>query len=155
MISPRPADILLVEDDPHDVELTLRALKKARLSNRIHVARDGADALDYLCREGAHSGRAPGEEPSLVLLDLKLPKVDGLGVLRRLKSDGRTREIPVVVLTSSKEESDIAAAYKLGVNSYIVKPVDFEQFSETARQLGYYWLLVNRQPAESASAPAS
>jgi CheY-like chemotaxis protein len=146
MIAPKSAEILLVEDDPQDVELTLRALKKAKLFNPIHVARDGEEALDYLFCEGAHSERRASDEPSLVLLDLKLPKVVGLSVRRRIKGDGRTREIPVVVLTSSGEQSDVVSSYSLGVNSYIVKPVNFERFYEAVREIGLYWLLLNQPP---------
>jgi len=136
-----PIEILLVEDNPNDVELALHALKKNNLSNRIEVVRDGAEALDFIFGKGADSNR-----PKVILLDLKLPKVDGLEVLKRLKSDPQTRSIPVVMLTSSREECDIVKSYQLGVNSYIVKPVDFEQFTEAVRQLGLYWLLMNQPP---------
>ena len=138
-------DILLVEDNPNDVELATRALRKAKLANPIFVVSDGAQALDFLFRTGAFAGRPP-HTPKVVLLDLKLPKVDGLEVLRRLKGDERTRMIPVVVLTSSREESDVVESYKLGVNSYIVKPVDFEQFLTAVERLGLYWLLLNESP---------
>lgn len=137
--------ILLVEDDEDDVELTLHAFKKHRLANHIHVERDGAAALELLFGSGSE-GRPAWAGPRLIMLDLKLPLVDGLEVLRRLKSDERTRSIPVVVLTSSRAEPDIAEAYRLGVNSYIVKPVDFEKFTDVMQTLGAYWLLVN-QPA--------
>ncbi|MBU6400538.1 MAG: response regulator, partial [Verrucomicrobia bacterium] len=131
---------------PDDVELTLCALKRHHLANHIHVVRDGAEALDYVFCQGAYVQRRIEDCPRLILLDLKLPKVEGLGVLKRLKSDLRTKAIPVVVLTSSREEQDMARSYHLGVNSYIVKPVDFEQFSEAVRQLGLYWLLLNQLP---------
>ena len=139
-------DVLLVEDNPADVELTLRALRKANLANPIHVVADGAEALDYLFGSGAHGGRAGAHHPRVVFLDLKLPKVSGLDVLRRIKSDPATRMIPVVVLSSSREEPDIQAAYALGVNSYIVKPVDFEKFVEAVAGLGLYWLILNQGP---------
>jgi two-component system response regulator len=139
-------EILLVEDNPNDVELTLHALKENNLTNRIEVVRDGAEALDFIFATGAYADRSLEQSPKVILLDLKLPKVDGLEVLKRLKSDPRTRAIPVVVLTSSREERDIVESYQLGVNSYIVKPVDFEQFSEAVRNLGLYWLLLNQPP---------
>jgi two-component system response regulator len=141
----REVEILLVEDNPNDVELTLHAFRKNNLSNRIRVARDGAEAIEFLFGTDGQ-GQAANAPPKVVLLDLKLPKVDGLEVLRRIKSEPRTRTIPVVVLTSSKEERDIVESYELGVNSYIVKPVDFEQFTDAVRNLGLYWLLLN-QPA--------
>lgn len=139
-------EILLVEDSPEDVELTLRALQKNQVTNHVHVVTDGAEALEYLFGTGRYEHRANGRVPKMVLLDLKLPKVDGLEVLRRCKSEERTRNIPIVVLTSSKEERDIVESYRLGVNSYIVKPVDFQQFNEAVRQLGLYWLLLNEVP---------
>ncbi len=142
----KPIEILLVEDNPGDVELTRHALRKHNLGNRIEVVRDGAEALDFIFCIGAYAGRSIEDSPRLILLDLKLPKVDGLEVLQRLKSDPRTRKIPVVVLTSSREERDIVESYQLGANSYIVKPVDFEQFTEAVRQLGLYWLLFNQPP---------
>jgi len=139
-------EILLVEDNPNDVELTLHAFKQNHLSNRIHVVGDGEEALEFLFCTGAYSQRSMRNGPKVILLDLKLPKVDGLEVLRRIKGDPRTRIIPVVVLTSSREERDIVESYNLGVNSYIVKPVDFEQFTESVRQLGLYWVLLNQPP---------
>jgi CheY-like chemotaxis protein len=146
MNEPNAVEILLVEDTAEDLELTLRALKKARLANHIHVARDGAEALEFLFREGPFASRPPGEEPKVILLDLKLPKVDGLEVLQRIKADPRTRAIPVVVLTSSKEQRDVVKSYQLGVNSYIVKPVEFEGFATAVQELGMYWLLLNQPP---------
>jgi two-component system response regulator len=139
-------EILLVEDNPHDLELTLRALQKANISNSIEVARDGAEALDLIFCEGVHAGRKIEDGPKVILLDLKLPKVDGLEVLRRVKTDPRTRATPVVVLTSSKEQRDVVESYNLGVNSYIVKPVNFERFAEAVKELGFYWLLLNQPP---------
>ena len=141
-------EILLVEDNPNDELLALHAFKRHNLANRIHVVRDGAEALEFVHCTGAYADRR-FENPRLILLDKKLPLVDGMEVLRQIRADPRTRLVPVVMLTTSAEERDIIESYKLGVNSYIVKPVDFEQFSETARQLGYYWLLVNRQPGDS------
>jgi two-component system response regulator len=138
--------ILLVEDNPDDIALTLRALKKNRIANEVAVAHDGVEALDYLFGTGQHAGRDVTQAPALVLLDLKLPKVDGLDVLRRLRSDARTKLLPVVILTSSKEDQDLAAGYALGANSYIRKPVDFEKFTEAIRQLGLYWLVLNEGP---------
>ena len=139
-------EILLVEDTPEDRELALRALRKAKLTNSIQIARDGAEALDFLFGEGDFAGRHLGAGPKVVLLDLKLPKIDGIEVLRRIKSDPRTQAIPVVVLTSSKEQKDVVESYRLGVNSYIVKPVDFEQFVAAVQNLGMYWLLLNQPP---------
>jgi two-component system response regulator len=144
-------EILLVEDNPNDVRLALHAFKKNRLANRIQVARDGAEALEFIFCTGAFAGRDIGNRPKVILLDLKLPLVDGLEVLRRIRDDPRTRTIPVVVLTTSREEPDIAKSYQLGVNSYIVKPVDFDQFVEAARQMGMYWLLLNQQPGQPAT----
>lgn len=143
MSEPLAVEILLVEDSPTDLKLALRALKKANLTNRIHVARDGAEALEFIFCEGPHSARKIEDTPKVILLDLKLPKVDGLEVLKRLKSDPRTQQIPVVVLTSSKEQSDVVRSYQLGVNSYIVKPVEFESFAKAVQELGMYWLLLN------------
>ena len=138
--------ILLVEDNPDDVELTLRALKKNNIMNEVVVAPDGVAALDYLFGTGAFAGRDTRAMPHLVLLDLKLPKIDGLEVLRRLRADERTRLLPVVVLTSSKEQQDLVESYSLGANSYVRKPVDFNQFVEAVRQLGLYWLVLNESP---------
>jgi len=143
-----PVEILLVEDNPNDVELALHALRKNNLTNRIEVVRDGEEALDFIFGKEANSDRPSEQRPKVILLDLKLPKVDGLDVLKRLKSDPQTRSIPVVMLTSSREECDIIKSYELGVNSYIVKPVDFEQFTEAVRHLGLYWLLMNQAPAQ-------
>jgi len=141
--------ILLVEDNPSDVALTQRALAKNAIKNPLVVAEDGQQALDYLLGAGAHAGRDAGDTPILILLDLKLPRVDGLEVLRRVRAEGRTRRIPVVILTSSSEEADIAAGYDLGTNSYIRKPVDFHQFAEVIKQLGLYWLVVNEPPPKA------
>ncbi|HEX2712276.1 MAG TPA: response regulator [Candidatus Acidoferrales bacterium] len=141
--------ILVVEDNPDDEALTVRALKKSNIVNEVVVARDGVDALNYLFGEGAHAGRDVSLMPQVMLLDLKLPKLDGLGVLRRLRADQRTRFLPVVILTSSNEEKDRIESYGLGANSYVRKPVDFNQFGEAARQLGLYWLVLN-EPAPAA-----
>jgi two-component system response regulator len=138
--------ILLVEDNPSDVGLTQRALDKSRIANELVVAEDGQAALDYIFGAGAYAGRDVTQLPALVLLDLKLPRVDGLEVLRRIRADKRTRRLPVVILTSSKEEQDVAASYDLGVNSYIRKPVDFSQFAQAVQQLGLYWLVWNEAP---------
>ena len=146
MTSDEIVEILLVEDNPNDVELALHALKKNKLANHIEVVRDGAEALEFLFATGTYADRQIENGPRVILLDLKLPKVDGLEVLRRVKSDPRTKNIPVVVLTSSREERDIVESYELGVNSYITKPVDFDQFTEAVRHLGYYWLLLNQPP---------
>jgi two-component system response regulator len=140
------AQIFLVEDNPHDVELALHALRKRKVANTIQVARDGAEALEYLFGEGRYAGRDVRRTPNLILLDLKLPLVDGLEVLARVKGDPRTRHIPVVVLTSSREERDLVESYQLGVNSYIVKPVNFDQFSAAIEQLELYWVLLNERP---------
>jgi len=139
-------EILIVEDTPQDLELALRALKKANLANHIQVARDGAEALEFIFCEGAHAGRKMENGPKVILLDLKLPKVDGLEVLQRIKGNPHTKTIPVVVLTSSKEQRDIVDSYRLGVNSYIVKPVNFERFVAAVQDLGMYWLLLNQPP---------
>jgi CheY-like chemotaxis protein len=138
--------ILLVEDNPSDVGLTRRALSKSHVANELVVAEDGQEALDYVFGAGAHAGRDVTELPTLVLLDLKLPKVSGLEVLRRIRADERTRRLPVVVLTNSKEEQDVAVCYDLGVNSYIRKPVDFAQFAQAVQHLGLYWLVLNEPP---------
>jgi CheY-like chemotaxis protein len=138
--------ILLVEDNPGDEELTLRALKKSQIGNRVVVTRDGAAALDYLFSRGTHAARDPREAPQVVLLDLNLPKLGGLDVLRAIRADERTRRLPVVILTSSKEDRDLTEGYDLGANSYIVKPVDFTQFADAVRQLGLYWLVLNQRP---------
>ena len=137
-------EILLVEDDPLDLEMTMRALQSDHVNNRIEVARDGEEALDFVFCRGPHSGRSPQRQPKLILLDLKLPKVDGLEVLREIRATPQTRTIPVVVLTSSAEQKDIVETYKLGVNSYIQKPVDSAQFRQTVKTAGYYWVVVNR-----------
>jgi two-component system response regulator len=139
-------EILIVEDTTEDLELALRALRRANLANNIHVARDGAEALEFIFCEGPYSHRKLENGPRVILLDLKLPKVDGLGVLQRVKGDPRTRAIPVVVLTSSKEQKDVIESYNLGVNSYIVKPVNFEGFAKAVQDLGMYWLLLNQPP---------
>ncbi len=141
-----PIEILLVEDNPADVEMTLRALKKHNLANRVHVVTDGAQALDYIFPGGDPVNKNRKPIPKVIFLDLKLPKVDGLEVLRRLKADAVMKMIPVVVLTSSREEIDILESYKLGVNSYVVKPLDFEKFVEAVAELGMYWVLLNQAP---------
>ena len=139
-------DILLVEDNPHDAELTIRALTKHNLANRLTSVEDGAEALDFIFCRGKYATRELGHSPKVVLLDLKLPKVNGLEVLRALKQDEKTRLIPVVIVTSSREDPDIKTAYALGANSYVVKPVDFDAFAEAVSSLGMYWLLVNQPP---------
>src|SRR5258708_11176083 len=143
-------EILYVEDDSADVELTLLALRPSRIANRMHVARDGAEALDFLFCRGTYAERQ-FLAPKLVLLDMKLPKIDGLGVLRAIREDVRTKMIPVVVLTSSNEQKDVLASYKLHVNSYMQKPVDFDQFQQVVQQLGLYWMIVNQMPLPESS----
>jgi len=145
-MTPYEIEILLVEDNPTDIELTLRALKKRNLANKVHVVKDGAEALEFIFGTGTYAERDINRIPKVILLDLKLPKVDGLEVLRIVKSDERTKIIPVVVLTSSKEESDLVESYRLGANSYITKPVDFDKFAQTVSEMGLYWLLVNQPP---------
>jgi CheY-like chemotaxis protein len=145
-----PIEILLVEDNPNDLELTMHALTKHNLANKIHVVRDGEEALDFLFCRGAFSSRTFDNAPKVVLLDLKLPKVDGLEILRAVKSDARTKAIPVVVMTSSKQQRDLVESYQLGVNSYIQKPINFAEFQEVIRQLGYYWLAINQPPPSGA-----
>jgi CheY-like chemotaxis protein len=139
-------EILLAEDNAEDAEMTMRALRRNNLANQLHWVKDGAEALDYLFCTGAYAGRNAARPPKLVLLDIKMPKVDGIEVLRRLKADAATRSIPVVVMTSSNEERDVFESYRLGVNSYIVKPVQFDAFMETVAKIGMYWVLTNRTP---------
>lgn len=139
-------NILLVEDNPDDVALTLRAFKRSHLFNPVVVARDGVEALDFLFARGEHAGRAESPLPTLVILDLKLPKLDGLGVLKAIRADPRTQLLPVVILTSSKEEQDLLSGYSLGANSYVRKPVDFTEFVEAVKVLGIYWMAINQQP---------
>jgi two-component system, response regulator len=141
-------EILLVEDNPEDVEITLRAFKKYNLSNKIHVLRDGEEALECIFCTGRYADRSVGSHPRLILLDLKLPKVDGIEILQRCKADPRTKRIPVVILTSSREERDLVDGYNFGVNSYVVKPVDFSHFTEAVRQLGLYWMVINQLPSD-------
>jgi two-component system, response regulator len=148
----RQIEILLVEDNRDDMDLTLHALRKENLANHIHVARDGEEALEFLFCTGAYSDRSFDHPPRLVLLDLKLPKVDGMEVLKRMKGDARTRTIPAVIMTSSKEERDLVQGYGLGANSYIQKPVDFQQFRDTVKNVGLYWLLINQAPVPASAA---
>ncbi len=143
-------EILLVEDNPDDLDLALLALRKNHIANNIHVVRDGEEALDFLFCRGAFKDRSFDKPPRVVLLDLKLPKVDGLEVLKEVKSDKRTKAVPVVVMTSSKEQRDMVEGYHLGVNSYIQKPVDFNEFREIIKQLGFYWLVINQSPPADA-----
>jgi len=147
MIAADPYEILLAEDSPADAEMTLRALRSHNLANKVHWVKDGEAALDYVLCRGSYAGRDPARPPKLVLLDIKMPKVDGIEVLRRLKEDERTSTIPVVVMTSSSEERDIVESYRLGVNSYIVKPVQFEAFLDTVAKIGLYWVITNRVPS--------
>jgi two-component system response regulator len=142
----KEVEILLVEDNPTDAELAIRALKKKNLANKLVWVKDGAEALDFLFGTGIYSGRTAENGPKVILLDLRLPKVDGMEVLRRVKNDERTRVIPIVVLTSSREDRDVVESYQLGVNSYISKPVEFDEFAKTVAELGLYWLLVNHPP---------
>lgn len=144
----RNKSILLVEDNPSDVRLTRRALQKKNVLNDLVVARDGQEALDYIFGTGAFADRDVSHQPAVILLDLKLPRIDGLEVLKTIKGDERTQMIPVVILTTSKEDRDLEAAYKLGANSYIVKPVDFNQFADAVSNLGMYWLVLNESPGE-------
>jgi two-component system response regulator len=137
-------EILLVEDNPHDAEMTIRALKKSNLANKLIHVKDGAEALDFIFSRGAYSGRSIDDKPKVILLDIKMPKVDGIEVLRQIKSNDHTKTIPVVIMTSSKEEQDIITSYNLGVNSYVVKPVDFEGFAKAVSELGFYWLITNQ-----------
>ncbi len=152
-----PIEILLVEDNPNDVELTLRALRNHNIANRVHVAHDGVEALDYIFGRGEYAERDVARPPKVVLLDLKLPRVDGFEVLEAIRADHRTALLPVVILTSSSEESDIVRSYERGSNSYVVKPVDFEQFARAVSELGMYWLLLNRavDPVAVGPAPAA
>ncbi len=143
-----PVEILLVEDNPQDAEITLRALKRANLANNVQWLKDGEAALEFVFSQGPYEDR-PTPNPRVMLLDIKMPKVDGIEVLKRIKADPRTRAIPVVMLTSSAEESDLVRSYDLGVNSYLVKPVDFQRFSEEVTRLGYYWVAMNRMPESS------
>jgi two-component system response regulator len=139
-------EILLVEDNAADAEMTLRALRRNNLANKVHWVKDGAQALEFMFRTGEYAGRDPAATPKLVMLDIKMPKVDGIEVLRRLKASEETRSVPVVVMTSSNEERDVLETYRLGVNSYIVKPVQFESFLETVAKIGLYWVITNRVP---------
>ena len=137
-------EVLLVEDNPHDAEMTIRALKRVNLANSLIHLKDGAEALDFIFSRGAFAGRNTAEKPKVILLDIKMPKVDGIEVLRQIKADPNTRTIPVVIMTSSKEEQDVYTSYNLGVNSYVVKPVDFEGFAKAVSELGFYWLITNQ-----------
>jgi two-component system response regulator len=154
-VNTNEVDILLVDDSQEDVDLTLHALRAENLANSFFVARDGEEALEFLFCTGPHAGRSFDHPPKLVLLDLKLPKIDGMQVLKRVKSDERTRIIPVVLMTSSKEERDLVSGYNLGANSYIQKPVDFDEFRKIVKLLGMYWLVINRPPLTNGWAPAA
>ena len=142
-----PVEILLVEDNPHDAEMTIRGLKRNNFANNLHWVKDGVECLEFIRCEGAYADRSPNEFPRLVLLDLKMPKLDGLDVLRELKADERTRSVPVVVMTSSNQERDLVDSYRLGVNGFVTKPVDFNEFMTAVANIGMYWLLVNRVPS--------
>jgi CheY-like chemotaxis protein len=144
----KKVEVLLVEDNLNDVELALRALSKHDLANKVHVVKDGVEALEYIFATGAYAGRDIKDKPKVIFLDLKLPKVDGLEVLRKIKSDERTKVIPIVALTSSTEERDIVESYELGVNSYIVKPIDFDKFINAISEIGLYWMVLNKPPPE-------
>lgn len=148
MENKKEVEILIVEDNQNDVEMAIRALKKNNLSNEIQVVEDGAEALDFIYAKGKYSERKQNKHPKIILLDLKLPKIDGLEVLREIKTNPETKRIPVILLTSSKEENDMVESYQLGVNSYIVKPVDFNKFVDAVKSIGYYWLLLNQQPEQ-------
>jgi CheY-like chemotaxis protein len=153
-MNPTEVDILLVDDSQDDVDLTLHALRAENLANRVFVARDGEEAIDFLFCTGPHSGRSLDQPPKLVLLDLKLPKVDGLQVLKQVKADARTRTIPIVLMTSSREERDMVSGYSLGVNSYLQKPVDFSEFRRMVKAAGLYWLVTNRPPVANGDTEA-
>ena len=146
METPAQMEILLVEDNPADAEMTLRALRRNNLANKVHWVKDGEQALEFMFRTGAYAERDPAAVPKLIMLDIKMPKIDGIEVLRRLKAEESTRTVPVVVMTSSNEERDVLESYRLGVNSYIVKPVQFESFLETVAKIGLYWVITNRVP---------
>ncbi len=143
-MSNEKVEILLVEDNPHDAEMTIRALKKANLANKLIHVKDGAEALDFIFAKGAFADREIENKPKVILLDIKMPKVDGIEVLRQIKLNDTTKAIPVVIMTSSKEEQDVITSYNLGVNSYVVKPVDFEGFAKAVSELGFYWLITNQ-----------
>ncbi len=153
MNKPPQVEMLLVEDNPNDAELTMRALKKAHFLNKVHWVRDGQEALDYLSCAGAYAGREKEDRPKLILLDLNMPKIGGIDVLKHIKSDARLRTIPVVVMTSSNEQPDVTQCYQLGVNSYIVKPLEFPAFAEAVTKIGMYWLMTNRAENDSSSVP--